>query len=269
MFRRGALASHYFLYASAKNWQVRCIPSSAPSGQTCYWTPGGTGVVPQRSNGFNIHRTVIISYGGGTTTYEGFGYTWNGPDGATHQLFGMPGTQDAHGDATVYESLDTTGYHLALSNADSNGVLGTASLTDRQGNQYIGVFGPYQNCPKAQSNRIAAPGGYAPIIDDAPMGDRYCSQSAFLSQVTDPNGNQMSFRTPLNPNAGVDTLGRSQPLESGTVVTDYSGCVSRFAINSAFVYSYTGPGGVAQQIKMCTAAIPFQTAFNATHGRRR
>jgi hypothetical protein len=90
--QRGALASHYFLYASAKNWQVRCIPSPAPSGQTCYWAPGGTGVTPQRSNGFSIHRTVIISYSGGGTTYEGFGYTLNGPDGATHQLYGIPGT---------------------------------------------------------------------------------------------------------------------------------------------------------------------------------
>ena len=264
--QRGGLASHYFLYASSKNWQVRCVASSAPSGQTCYWTPGGTGVSPQRSNGFNVHRTVIISYAGGSTTYEGFGYTLNGPDGATHQLFGMPGTQDANGDPTVYESLDTTGYHLALSNADGNGVLGTAILTDRQGNQYVGGFGPYQNCPKPQRNQLPKPGDIAPIIDDAPIGDRYCSQSAFLSQVTDPNGNQMSFRTPLNPSAGVDTLGRSQPFESITAVTDYSGCVSRFAINSASVYSYTGPGGVTQQIKMCTAAIPFQTAFNATHG---
>src|ERR1700731_4572882 len=73
----------------------------------------------------------------------------------------------------------------------------------------------------------------------------------------------MSFRA----GSGADTLGRSLPFASGgTATTDYSGCVSRLAINSAVVYSYTGPGGVTEQIKMCIALFPFQTAFNVTSG---
>jgi RHS repeat-associated protein len=261
--QRAGLTNHYFLDTNSKNWQVRCISSQAPSGQTCFWQPGGTGVGFERSDAFSMHRTLIISYSSAGTTYEGLGYTLNGPDGTTHQMYGIPGTEDANGDATVYESLDTTGYRISLSSQDSLGVFAAVVLTDRQGNQYTGGFGAYQNCPRPQRNMIAAPGGHAPIIDDAPMGDRYCSQSAFLTQVTDAHGNQMSFRA----GSGADTLGRSLPFASGgTATTDYSGCVSRLAINSAVVYSYTGPGGVTQQIKMCIALFPFQTAFNATSG---
>src|SRR5579864_3611914 len=262
--QRGDLGAHYFMYASSKNWQIRCI-SNPTTGQTCYWTQGGTGVFLQRSNGISVHRTVDISGSGtGTVTYEGYGYTLNTAEGGSHQLYGIPGTADANGDATVYESLDTTGYHLALSNQDSNGIWATATVIDRQGNQYVGNFGAYQNCPKASSNNPPSPGNVKPVIDDAPLGDRYCSQTAFMSLITDANGNQMTYFTPQNQVAGQDTVGRSQPLESGTPTGDYSGCVSRFTVSYAFINYYTGPGGATQQVKTCYAAVPFQTAFNAT-----
>src|SRR5579864_5282526 len=264
--QRGDLGAHYFAYATSKNWQIKCTPNST-TGQTCFWVPGGTGVALERSTAISVHRTVIISApGDGTITYEGYGYTLNGPDGASHQMYGIPGTEDANGDPTIYESLDTTGYHVTLSNQDSNGVWATVTMMDRQGNQYLGNFGPYQNCPKASSGRLprADSGNVAPVIDDTPLGDRYCSQNAFMSLITDANGNQMTYFTPQNQVAGQDTAGRSQPLESGAPTSDYSGCVSRFTVSYAFINYYTGPGGASQQVKSCYAAVPFQTAFNAT-----
>ena len=83
-----------------------------------------------------------------------------------------------------------------------------------------------------------------------------------MSLITDANGNQMSYRTPNNSIQGADTLGRNQPFESSSSTSDYSGCVSRMAINSAILYSYPGPGGTTQQIKVCVALFPFHSAFN-------
>ncbi|HEY6251577.1 MAG TPA: hypothetical protein VI685_16590, partial [Candidatus Angelobacter sp.] len=33
--QRSALATHYFSFASSKNWQIRCIPIQ--TGHTCFW----------------------------------------------------------------------------------------------------------------------------------------------------------------------------------------------------------------------------------------
>ena len=193
--QRGDLTPHYFLSVNSKNWQISCHPAN--NTQVCNWVAGRTGVVLERSNDLGVHRTVdMFGSGTGTVTYEGYGYTINSADGATHQMYGIPGTEDANGDATVYESIDTSGYHLALSNLNSAGIWTTATVIDRHGNQYLGNFGAYQNCPKPQGNVLPNPGGHAPVIDDAPFGDRYCSQSAFLSQITDANGNLMTYHGP-------------------------------------------------------------------------
>src|SRR5947209_20522403 len=47
ILQRGASATGYALYARSKNWQVSCITSPAPTGLTCLWQPGGTGIVLQ------------------------------------------------------------------------------------------------------------------------------------------------------------------------------------------------------------------------------
>ena len=259
--QRGDLTAHYFISINSKNWQIKCIPNPA-TGQTCFWAQGRTGPVLESSNDVTVHRTIdMFGSGTGTVTYEGYGYTINTADGATHQMYGIPGTEDANGDATVYESLDTSGYHLTLTGLDSAGVWGGATVLDRRGNQYIGTFGAYLHCPRPHGNVLPNVGGHAPIIDDAPFGDRICSQTAAVSQITDGNGNVVSFR---GPDAGIDTVGRVQPLENGAQITDYSQCVSRFAITAAYVSNYTGPGGSTQQIEECYAAVPFQTAYNAT-----
>ncbi|HET6843007.1 MAG TPA: RHS repeat-associated core domain-containing protein [Candidatus Angelobacter sp.] len=259
--QRGAVTPDYFLYATSKGWQTRCF-LNANNQTICYWTSGGTGVTFQRSDELRVHRTVdIFGSGTGTVTYQAYGYTILSGDGATHQVYGIPGTEDANGDATVYESLDNSGYRLTLSNPDTNGLLTTGAVIDRHGNQYLVGFGAL-HCTKPQGNVLPSVGGHAPIIDDAPFGDRYCSQTGWSGQVVDANGNQMSFHGPGNASAGVDTVGRGQPLETGAVTSDFSGCVSRYPIYSAFINNYTGPNGVTQQIKSCYAVFPIQTSFN-------
>src|SRR5205807_10441567 len=119
--QRGSLAAHYFLSANAKNWRVSCVPDTqAATGQDCYWTAGGTGVVLDHSNDLRVHRTLDIS-NAGTVSYQAYGYSVITPDGSTHQMYGAPDTANANGDTTVYESVDTTGYRINLSQPDSNG----------------------------------------------------------------------------------------------------------------------------------------------------
>src|SRR5205085_4787469 len=270
--QRGNHAAHYFLSANAKNWKVTCIPNTqAATGQDCYWIAGGTGVALDHSNDLTVHRTLDIYNDGATVAYQAFGYTVATPDGSTHQMYGLPDSADANGRITAYESVDTTGYRISLSSPDGNGVLNTITVADRQGNQYAGYFGAYVQCSKPDTTNPPKPGNVAPLIDDAPPGDRYCSQTAFLYQVTDSNGNQMSYTGPQNQNPGVDTLGRSQPLEivpsgGSSVASDFSGCVSRLPITRAYLFYYPGPNGTTQPIKTCYAAFPFQTNFHATAG---
>ena len=45
-------------------------------------------------------------------TFFASGYTVNTPDGATHKLQGVTGTEDSTGEPTVFDSIDLTGYHL-------------------------------------------------------------------------------------------------------------------------------------------------------------
>jgi RHS repeat-associated protein len=261
ILQRGALGAEYMLYSSSKNWQAGCIASSSPTGRTCYWAGGGTGVFLQRSNALTVHRTVVLS---NDATYQALGYTVISPDGATHQLYGLPNTADANGDPSVYESIDTTGYHVVVSNPDTNRVPTTVIVMDRQGRLYSGAWGGYQQCSQPPRNRLPSPGGHAPIIDDAPIGDRYCSQTLHMALITDANGNQMSYNVPSGSQQGMDTLGRNQPLEGGAVTSDYSGCSSARTITYAVVYSYAGPGGVPNQIKVCAAPVAFHTAFHET-----
>ena len=163
-------------------------------------------------------------------------------------------------------SFDTSGYQLQLSNPDTNGVPATATVTDRHGNQYVAIFpGTGGGCMSMQRNelppaKMGQGGSINALIDDAPMGDTYCPKQATAQQVTDSNGNRMMFNVVSNPNPGADTLGRNLPLEFGAnPTTDYSGCVSRFAINYAMWGSYTAPDGSTRQMKQCYAAAPIQT----------
>jgi RHS repeat-associated protein len=264
--QRGALSLTNTLYVTSKDWQVACVPNSAsPSGQVCYWQKGGTGVNIQRSPALGLHRTVVKNGSGtGTVTFSAYGYTLVSADGATHQLSPVSGTEDPTGEATQFNSLDLSGYHVQVTNPDVNGILTNVTVNDRRGGLYQGTFAAYSGCSHPVGNMLPRTGGWAAVVDDAPFGDQFCSQAAMVTLVTDSNGNQMSLHGPQNPNVGADTLNRGIPLETGAAVTDYSNCVSRFAITSAFVYNYYAPDGTQKQIKECFAEIPVQTAFGVT-----
>ena len=154
-------------------------------------------------------------------------------------MHGVASTQDAHGEATQFDSTDLSGYHVVLSVPDpTTGVFSQVTVTDRSGNQYQGHFGPVSNCGRAPTNfMIHSPGAVPPWIDDAPAGEQYCNETARASLITDSNGNQIPGPT------GGDTLGRTQPLSTSDVVTDFSGCVSSQPIYAAYYYHYQDPNG--------------------------
>ena len=265
--QRGKLAPHYNLYVTSKTWQVRCVPT--PDGpEFCFWASGGIGVTEQTSLGVTLHRTYDkFASGTGAMTYGALAYSLSSADGATHQLYPVPGTADAQGEATRFETMDTSGYHLEMSVPDMNGVLSTFTVTDRQGNQYAGMFADAftpGSCGRPQTNNIASPSPYLPMIDDAPLGEQYCSQFAVSQRVTDSHGNQIGFTgssTPGVPSVWTDTLGRTGPLTT-EAAGDFSGCVSQFPLVRADIGYYRAPDGSTQAIKMCYANIPVQTAFN-------
>ncbi|HEY3767969.1 MAG TPA: hypothetical protein VGN44_04780 [Candidatus Angelobacter sp.] len=133
--QRGSLALDYTAYLSSKDWQVACMPEDTTSGEGCWWTKGGSGISIVRPFDLAIHRTVTKTGSGtGIVSFSAGDYTILTADGASHGLYGIPGTEDANGEATKYGSTDLTGYHLELSGADINGLLDTFMLTDRHGN---------------------------------------------------------------------------------------------------------------------------------------
>ena len=267
--QRGASSVGETLYITSKDWQVVCTPISSSPGLMCKWERGGTGVNILVAPAIAVHRTLDKQYtnGEGITTYAAYGYTITSPDGSTHVLHGVAGTEDSNGVATKYDSIDLTGYHLEMSNPDANGVLNTFTIIDRQGDQYQGVIDQQQPCGRAQTNQLPKAGGHPPMIDDSPMGDQYCSQNGYATLFTDRSGNQMSLRG-LN-NATLDTLGRQMPLfVSGPTFdpTDSSGCSLAHPFLSSTVYYYNAPDGTLRSIKTCVSQINIHTAFNQSYG---
>ncbi|HEY6349654.1 MAG TPA: hypothetical protein VI636_09615, partial [Candidatus Angelobacter sp.] len=267
--QRGVLQTAVFLSQNSKLWQVSCI-TNASGGIDCFWNSSnlnssGGGVFLQQAPGLSLQRTTDKNGSAtGTSTFSAFGYSITSPDGSTHQLTPVSGTADPTGEATKFDAIDTTGYHLEMSVPDSNGVMSTATVTDRHGSQYVAVFGATgMVCsPPMATNHLPSAGGYQPLIDDAPMGDQYCPQQAFAQQVTDSNGNRLSGST--NPYIGLDTLGRPMPFTTGNSTTDYSRCVTSHPMASAYVLNYNAPDGTARSAKLCYANINIQTAFEVS-----
>jgi RHS repeat-associated protein len=265
--QRGSLKISYSLYGTSKDWQVSCFFNQNTQKMQCSWVKGGGSIGLRMTPGdLTIHRTLDKQFTGGqgNTTFAAYGYTIISPDGATHQVHGVAGTEDVNGEPTEFDSTDLSGYHLILSIADGAypTILTQATVIDREGNQYQGSFGPTTGCGRFQFAGLSAPGGHPPPFDDAPAGDLYCSQVAYVTLVTDSNGNQISIHGPLNPNPTTDTLGKTPAVAALTPTSDYSGCVSSHPFYSAAIYNYIDPNGVQQQIKACTAEISIQTAFN-------
>jgi RHS repeat-associated protein len=264
--QRGSLSLHETLYVTSKDWQVVC--KTFPSGTTgCSWQRGGTGVSVLIAPALTVHRTLNKQYTGGqgSTIYAAYGYSLTSADASTHQLRGVAGTEDSNGEATKFDSIDLSGYHLEMSNPDTNGIRNTFTVIDRQGNQYQGTISQTQPCGRAQDNGIHAPGAYQPMTDDSPMGDQYCSQNGFATLLIDSNGNQMNLRG-LN-STSVDTMGKPAPLlGSGPAYdpTNSSGCSLSHTFVSSTIFYYNAPDGSQRSIKQCVSQINVHTAFNQT-----
>src|SRR6185437_15845493 len=201
------------------------------------------------------------------------GYSLTGPDAVTHQFVAIPGTPLAPtGDPTVFESIDGSGYHLVMTDADSSGVMSNISIYDRQGRQFTGVFETQYTtsigCGRPKTLAFSTPSNYAPLIDDTPFGDRYCPQFAYAQEVTDSNGNQMQFAASKSspPPLVTDTLGRSAPF-SFTPATpgtaDPAKCVipANATLNFTDLIYYSAPDGTVRNFQRCYANMPVQTAF--------
>jgi RHS repeat-associated protein len=260
--QRGSLAVQPVLTFNSKTWQVICA-SMPGDGVACGWFHGGTSITLQQPTDLQIQRTIEVFFSGTSTSFTAQGYSLTGADGATHQL--MP-TVTTNGIYMELESLDTSGYHVAMSGSDGSGVPNTATISDRHGNQYIVVFNPPNTCGQPPSNptpagtRVGPLGGYAePMMDDTPRGNQFCPQWAAVQQVTDSNGN---FFSAPNPSQPTDTLGRVLPLSSITTASDNGGCATTYPVAGAYLLSYSAPDGTTRQIKMCYTQLTMQTAFN-------
>lgn len=270
--QRGSLHVSNALYATSKDWQVVC--TTVNNSTSCAWQKGGTGVTVQVSPSLRVHRTVNNEYFyAGSFTKQAYGYTLISADASSHNVHGVAGTEDSLNEPTQFDSIDLSGYHLALSQPDPNypTLLNHFAVTDRQGNKFEGDFGPYAaaTCGRPANYMISSPSGPAPIVDDSPTGDQYCSQVGYASSVTDPNGNQMQLTGSYSVGGDsgtafvvTDTLGKAPILSPWTSTTDYSGCVSPYSISRALLYSYRDPNGTLRNIKVCYSEFPIQTAFN-------
>jgi YD repeat-containing protein len=228
--RGGKIDPRWLLWVTSHNWQAVC-----PANQTCYWAYGGTGVSLVHDHSVTVSRIYQIDNSGGILTYSDLNYTITTWDGATHHLSS--------------ETIDTTGYSLIMSNPDANGTPQTATIIDRNGNQYVSN-GHTDTCSRSTSG-----------VDTTTT----CNETFHMMAVTDTNGNVYNlFGSGGASTPGTDTLGRTTPFANGlgSTTSDYTGCVSNSGpVTSAFVESYTGPGGVTNNIKFCYATIQLQTNF--------
>jgi len=286
--RGGRLSPNYSLYLSSKNWAVQCVPNAGvPSGELCGWEPAmeaqcttplanlgdtttqwcafPTGVALTHSLNVTVKRTMTNIYVyGGPVIYLAYGYSLVTWDMAVHQLFGVPSTLDGNNEATRFDTVDGSGYHVRLSNPDSTGVQTTVVVTDRQGNQYQGSFPTSHDCtiPPLSPFPFGDPGaGYRPEADQVEDGTFNCGELATVGVVTDGNGNVFSYASIAagNVSTGADTLGRSPSLP---VAGDTTDCVSPLAISGTTVSSFPGPNGASSPVKLCYSNVPLQTNFS-------
>ena len=133
--QRGSLKVSNTLYSTSQDWQVVCNPG-------CKWAKGGAGVFVEFSPFLKLHRTIEMNhvYDNVAVQYA-YDYSITSESGSVHQLHGVAGTEDQYGEPTQFDSIDLTGFHLAMSNPDSStGVLQDFTVTDRSGNKFEGTF---------------------------------------------------------------------------------------------------------------------------------
>jgi hypothetical protein len=280
--QRGTLKPQLMYYLTSKNWIVRQVDSGTgvlisgweigvPSFcvlpfvnvkdnealETCALPGPG---LWSYSLDITAKRTIETDIGAdGTDTYIGFGYSLITWDTFEHRLHAVPNTGVLGNLATQFDSVDETGYHVQLSNPDSNGIMTNITITDRNGNQYHGTFPPANTCitgplPVAPLG-LPDPsgGGYAPELTGSGAATYYCGQLATFTTVTDPNGNVASTTD------GPDTLNR--PTPTATAPADSADCVSRLPISKVSTQAYLGYNST-YQVTSCASDFPLQTSFD-------
>jgi RHS repeat-associated protein len=237
--RGGKIDPRYFLVANSKNWSVQ--ETDFGEGPVNYWTyVGATG---QFSTAWAFNEPYIATPAVGVTLFRSYSTTGNG-DGApvtyeasSPSLTTWDGSSHPLTPSGITE--DTTGYQITLSNPDANGIPQTATVTDRKGNVYQGIFGNAGGCTHPLPPKPPA---------DTPTTST-CQQSVSVGPI-DSNGNEYG---------ATDTLGRTD--FSTSLPTSTTGCVSSLPIISALIYTYTGPTGAAETLELCYGTLNYQTNF--------
>jgi RHS repeat-associated protein len=233
----------WLLTANSMNWS--CVTFST----TCRWQLGATKSVESIGSGIGldhsldmaVHRVRHLS-----STDEDVGsYFIRTSDGNSHQLV------DTAGNRRSFDAIDTSGWHVELSGADSFGNATTGLAIDRQGNRYrLNTF-----FGLGQSNGCNPTTGCEIVTT--------YTEYAKPTNVTDANGNIFSLNTSNGDFSSYkDTMGRPHP-GFASVSSDNTGCVlSGQQFSSAITYPFAGFGGAGLQLKFCYATIPYSTAFS-------
>jgi len=261
--RGGKLGPKEMLYATGANWVKGC--SGSGSANRCYWTLLGGGVAFQQTWGITVNRSLNIDSTSGQTVYTANVTGIVTSDGATHHVYGIPGSANAQGVTTQFESIDGTGLHVLLSNVDpQTGLLTTALVSDRQGTLYLSGLNGAQ-CSNHPSSPFIGAGGYSAMIDNFPVDTGItCTQRSAMAQITDSNGNTVIFPPVNSGGTGTDTMGR--PTDAWGVAaggqSDSSGCSTVAPFSQAWFLSYAGPYAANNPLKLCYSTINFATGFN-------
>lgn len=134
--RGGKLDLKFLLYLTSKNWIGGCTPSP------CRWTMLSSGTAFQRSWEVSVQGSYNIDATSGQILYSSVFNKLVTGDGASHIMYPIPGSTDASGQVTKFETSDRTGYHIELSGADPvTGLLDSVVVTGRDGTQYLGTMG--------------------------------------------------------------------------------------------------------------------------------
>jgi len=210
--QRGKMNLNHIFYLTAKNWVHRCPP--AP----CVPTLQLAGINFQPTWGAYARRTVNIDSTSGQTVYSAANYSIVTSDGATHQVYPVPGTADGSGQYTQYRSIDGVPFNMQLSNPDQvSGLLNTVVITNRSGTQHLGTFSGGKCTARPKSPFMSSDSATA-MIDNYPLENgQTCSEGSGLNQMTDSNGNN------IIP-SGIDTVGRiASPLTQLQTTNDPTG----------------------------------------------
>ncbi|OAI56907.1 hypothetical protein AYO50_00295, partial [Acidobacteria bacterium SCGC AG-212-P17] len=259
--RGGKIVLNYILYASTARWTTSCTPF-------CTWKPLASGISFQLPWDVTARRTVSIDSTSGQTIYTAAGYLVVTGDGATHALYAVPGSADSSGQYTQYRTIDGTDYMLQLSNPDgTSGLLNNAVVTDRHGTQYLSAF-QGGTCSGHPQPPFWGGGGHSGMIDNYPLENgQVCSEHAFLSQITDSNGNNVTAWQQTSTVPAYDTMGRiSSPWGTATTSTaDSSGCPTTYPFYAAVAMTYTDANGTSANLKFCYNNVSYATAFGVSN----